>query len=389
MDLEEVRAAKADPCKFAEILCHEPLWDHQRSVAASPARYRVICAGRQAGKSRALAVLALHQAFSVPGSRTLVVSAGEIASARLLAEVAQLAAGSPLLAGAVTDETKSSVTLSTGSVVLSVPASMKQIRGWAVDLLIVDEAGFIDPGIWRAAEPVIIARPGSRVILTSSPWGAADHFFRALWQRGMDRPDAQVAAWHWPSSISPMVDLALLEEIRAREPADYFRREYLAEWTDASGSFFSEAEITDAIADYPLLTPEEVARRAPWDHQRKMPERSFSAVMGVDWAYSVDAQAVVLISALDDGGLNDGEDLIYYIPYFEAAYRCPYSAWVDRLAGIASAYRVVMAASECNGCGAPPTETLRARMYRDGTGTTVSAVWTDNRRKMSGFSRRR
>ena len=118
--------------------------------------------------------------------------------------------------------------------VRSVPASSRQIRGWAVDLLIVDEAGFIDQEIWRAAEPSIIARPGSRIVLASSPWGSPEHFFRQLWTRGMTAPDGQLAAWHWPSTVSPLVDADLLEQIRLREAPAYFAREYLAEWTETA-----------------------------------------------------------------------------------------------------------------------------------------------------------
>ncbi|MGH3276591.1 MAG: terminase large subunit domain-containing protein, partial [Streptosporangiaceae bacterium] len=240
----DVARSLENPAVFAEILCGEPLWPHQEVVACSAARYRVLCAGRQAGKSRLLAVLALHEAFTVPGSRTLVVSAGEDAAKRVLAEVAALALGSPLLAGSVLDESKSVLVLSTGSTVLSVPASQRQVRGWAIDLLIGDEAGFWPQELWQAAEPVIIARRSSRVVLCSTPWGGGDHFFRKLWQRGMDRPDGQVAGWHWPSSVSPLVDKSLLAGIEERETPDYFAREYLAQWTDEAGVYFTEQELS-------------------------------------------------------------------------------------------------------------------------------------------------
>ena len=93
----------------------------------------------------------------------------------------------------------------------------------------------------------------------------------------MDRPDAMYAAWHWPSSISPLVDAQLLEEIRGRETPEYFNREYLAEWTDASGQFFSEREISDAIGDYPMLDLESVRARMPWNHETKVRDQIFSA----------------------------------------------------------------------------------------------------------------
>ena len=225
--LPDLRRAISDVRVFSKAICGAELWPHQVAVARSPARYRVICSGRQAGKSRLLSISALHKAFTAPGSLTLIVSAGEIAAQRVLADIGDLCTA-PLLRGSVVDETKSRVVLSNGSQILSVPASQRQVRGWSIDLLILDEAAFIDPELWRASEPAVIARPGSRVILCSSPWGDVTHFFRAMWQRGMDSPDEMFESWHWPSSISPLVDDDLLEEIRKRETAEYFSREYLA-----------------------------------------------------------------------------------------------------------------------------------------------------------------
>ena len=384
-DPGNLRRAITDVRVFSKAICGAELWPHQVAVANSPARYRAICSGRQAGKSRALALLALHKAFTSPGCLVLIVSAGEIAAQRVLADIGDLC-GRPLLRGSVVDETKSRVVLTNGSQILSVPASQRQIRGWSVDLLILDEAGFIDGDLWRAAETVIIARPGSRVILCSSPWGGAEHFFRQMWQRGMDRPDEMYESWHWPSSISPLVDESLLAEIRKRETAEYFRREYLAEWQDDAGTFFSEAEITGSVADYDLISPEAMNLMCPYDSEQGRTLRPFGAAMGLDWAYSQDAQAAVVVAALDDGGLN-GRELAYFVPWLEYRYRCPYSQWVDRSAEIAMAYEMRIIGSECNGVGAAPTETLRDRLYRQGSATVVSSVWTDARRKQSGFGK--
>jgi hypothetical protein len=104
-DRRTVADAKRDPVAFARHLIGEPLWDHQGEVVRSKARIRCIASGRQAGKSRTLAVLALHEAFTVPGSLTLLVSAGEQASKDLLAVVSALAQA-PLLGGSVVDDTK-------------------------------------------------------------------------------------------------------------------------------------------------------------------------------------------------------------------------------------------------------------------------------------------
>ncbi|BAS16551.1 large terminase protein [Arthrobacter sp. Hiyo8] len=357
-----------------------PLWPHQLEVARSKARYRVICAGRQVGKSTTLSTVALFEAATRRNITVLLVSAGEVASRRLLEECQALAHGSPLLGGSVLDDSKSLLTLSNGSRIISVPASSRQIRGWPVDVLILDEAGFIDTEIWRAAEPAIIARPGSRVILVSTPWGDSTHFFRALWQRGMDAPDEQVESWHWPSSVSPLVDEVLLEQIRQRESSDYFRREFLAEWTDAAGAYFTEAEIMDAVADYATCPPADLER---WL------DRPYVAAGGVDWGYAQDANALTLVSVLEDYGMNRdtlGNDLALFIPWFEVRHNWPYSQFIDRIVETAGRYYIRVLASETNGVGQYPTEDLRKRSHEAGRDCLVSSVVTDVRRKQSGFS---
>ena len=68
----------------------------------------------------------------MPRSTTLVVSAGDTAAKRVLADVAALGRHA-LMNGSVVDESTQIVTLSNGSVIRSVPSSMAQIRGWSID----------------------------------------------------------------------------------------------------------------------------------------------------------------------------------------------------------------------------------------------------------------
>lgn len=359
-----------DPGAFAEQLLGRPLWPHQLDLARSDARYRIACAGRQVGKSSVLAVIALHTAATKRNALVLLVSAGEVASRRLLEECASLALASPLLRGSVVDENKGELLLSNGSRILSVPASQRQIRGWPVDLLVLDEAGFIDPEIWRAAEPSVIARPGSRVLLTSSPWGAADHFFRQLWKRGMTAPDEQVASWHWPSSVSPLVDPVLLEQIREREPADYFAREYLAEWTDASGSYFTEAELSAAAVSDGLVPPEEA-------------EGLGRVVGGVDWGFARDANALVVLAAQEEP--DDRGRTRFWVPWVREAFATPYDEWIEEVALAAQGYRFSRLVCEANGVGAMPSQVLAKRFAELGAPGVVETVYTTAQLKQDAF----
>lgn len=366
-----------DAGAFAEQLLGAPLWDHQLDLVRSPARYRVVCAGRQVGKSRAMAVAALHEATTKRGAVVLLVSAGEVASRRLLEEIAALAAGSPLLRGSVLDETKSELTLSNGARILSVPASIRQIRGWAVDLLILDEAAFVDPEVWRAAEPAIIARPGSRVILASTPWGSPEHFFRMLWRRGLDRPDGMVAAWHWPSTLSPLVDEELVEHWRATWPEHTFRTEVLAEWADGAGAYFSEAELEAAVDD---VVP--VALDTAW----KLGE----VWGGVDWAFARDANTLAVLGVR--GRLRDGSPVLE-VCHVEERFGMPYGQWLDLLVSVtrgagrnpSHGFAWGALAAETNGVGAYPTQELSARLDGAGLLDVVVPVATTSRTKEQAF----
>lgn len=373
LSVEDYDRARRDPVEFARLLIGQPLWPHQVEVVRSTARYRVICAGRRAGKTRVFGTLALHQGVAVAGSQVLIVSATDRSSKRMLADIAGMARAASLLRSSVDDESTSRLVLTNGSVIECVPASMGAVRSAEADLLIVDEAGFVDQSIWEAVEPVVVARPGSRVLICSSPWGDVNHFFRRLWQGGMDHPDEQVRSWHWPSTVSPMVDAELLEEIRERSSAEYFLREYEAVWSDAAGSFFASADIEAAVdASTPMLEPEDAAGRG--------------AVGGVDWGQARDASTLVVIVADGPATLaRDDGRTVYRVVLAREWFARPYHEVIDALVVAARGFDFVALVGETNGVGAMPVAELQRACVTAGLGDPVVPVNTTTTTKADGF----
>ncbi|WP_072687790.1 terminase large subunit domain-containing protein [Rhodococcus marinonascens] len=366
-----------DPAYFAEKVIGEPLWDYQTDFARSPARYRVMCAGRQVGKSRVLAVCALHTAFIRSNVHVLVISNGEDSSKRVLDDCAGMARRSPLLRGSVLDDQKQLLTFANGSTIQSIPASEARARGNSIDLLIVDEAAFISMNLWQAAEPSILARTESRVILASTPWGSSSHFFRSKYLEGLGSPSARVRSWHWPSTASPIADHELIDEWRRTWSPIKFKTEIEAEWTDETGAYFTMEELDNAVADYALIPPEQAHGQ--------------TAVAGIDWGFN-DSNALVLLGVLDDQELNRGkhlDELVYFLPWLEAHHRMPYSDFIDRIAAVAREYGLVRLISESNGVGQMPSQVLLRRIENQchlmRQWTPVTPVTTDNRRKTSGY----
>jgi hypothetical protein len=193
----------------------------------------------------------------------LIVSAGDLSVKRTHAEIAGMVTAAVALVESVEDDQTHLLRLKNSSTIESVPQSIRAVRSAEADLLIVDEAGFVDQGVWEAAEPIVGARPGMRVLIASTPWRGPGHYFHDLLRQGLDAPSSEVWGSHLPSTASPLVDRVWLEEVRKRARSDYFAREYLAEWTGESGAYFSEAELIDNVADYRIPSLERV-REASW-----------------------------------------------------------------------------------------------------------------------------
>lgn len=364
---------------FAEKLIGEKLWRHQVLVAMSDARIRVMCCGRQSGKSRSLAVISLHTAFMRAGQRILILSAGEDAAKRLMEEIVRLC-DSPLLKGSQVDANRSRVTFTNGSVIECVPASEKQVRGHSVDLLVLDEAAQITDELWRAARYAVIARPNSRILMASTPFGSKDRFFAQSFRLGQSGEE-DYESFHWPSSVSPLVDRKLIENWKKTDPEWVFRQEVLAEWVEDEQAYFRAEDLLNATADYQLLSPERAVELVG-------PGGLTGGAAGLDWGFTNDASAVALMAPLDDGFANShmlGDKLPFYVPWVESASRMPYTQWVDRLMVISKAFRVESWASEINGVGEAPTQQFQERLTRSGSSQYVYKVFTTAARKQSGF----
>ncbi len=337
---EDLTAARGDLAVFAVLVGHA-LTDQQASSLALERRQTVIVAPRQSGKSQSLAVLAAWWAFRRPSQTVLIVSAGDEAAARLLRAVRRVT-DHPLLAGSVVDEQRARVVLSNGSVILSVPASERQVRGHTVDLLICDEAAFIDDDLLLgAAMPTTAARPDARVVLASSPWSDSGPF-HALAVVG-SQPDPFTVTFRWALRDAPWITPAVVEAARSTLSPLRFRAEYEGEFVGAADAFLSAADLLACVADYPM--------RSVGDDER--------VAVGLDWGRQVDAHAVALVGLLEDFGVNGRP--VLFVPWVETSRR-PYGDQVSMLEGLVRSWRIHRATSEVNGVGAYPSEELARRL---------------------------
>ena len=377
-----------DPREFARQLVGEPLWPHQERIVMSTARTRCVVCGRQAGKSRTLAIIALHTAFTRRGTRVLVLSAGDDAAKELLGDMLDLARN-PLLGGSISDDNKSTITLSNGSEIRCIPASTKRARGPSIDLLILDEAASISDEMWRAIRYTIIARAGSKIIMSGTPYGSQEKFFAQTYRLGVNRAEGY-ESFHWPSQVSPLVDDKLLQDWRRTDPEWVYRQEVLAEWVDDQQAYFSADELEACTADYDLVDAE--ALRARFYSRPTHMAGPYPVVAGIDWGMRNDANVVTLVGVLEDFGLNDGElgelERAYFVPFVTGRTGWAWHDFAAYVTDLASAYDIKIIASEINGVGDAATAILAREMHdRRRMLTNIAPVSIDNRRKQSGFGR--
>ncbi len=222
--------------------------------------------------------------------------------------------------------------------------------------------------------------------MASTPYGRTDRFFSIAYRAG-ERKEQGYRSFHWPSTVSPMVDREWLALQRKTMTDREYRAEVLAEWVDDSGAYFSSAELEGAVEDYELVDPS-VAM-------------GMIASGGVDWGLG-DANALALVGRPQRA--TSGFTLIAHarpgyepqerpkdplrVLWLEEHFGMPYGRFIERIVDVGTSprgYRFGRLAAESNGVGQMPCEVLRGQLAKAGAHVQLDAVHTDARSKEDGF----
>ncbi len=228
-----------DPIEFARSLEIEPdPW--QVDVLGAEHPRKILCCGRQTGKSTVAAILVLHKALVEAGSTVLVVAPGERQAKLLFSKALGLyrQAGYPLPAHS---ERRTGLELTNGSIIEALPAVERTTRGYSVDLLVVDEAAAVPDMDYFGILPALIATQGEQVLL-STPRGKRG-FYHELWHSADDWQRVMVR-----SDEVGRIREEDLEVFRRSMPEEFYRQEFYCEWLDTEGGLFSYDDVEAALA---------------------------------------------------------------------------------------------------------------------------------------------
>jgi Terminase large subunit, T4likevirus-type, N-terminal len=205
----------------------------QANLLRSRASQCILNCGRQVGKSTIVAALALHTCLYKPGGLVLVIAPSQRQSRELFVKIMTFL-GRLEPAEPTEEETKLSLALSNGSRVVTLPGdNPRTVRGYSAPALIIeDEAAFVADETFDALIPMLAASPDGRIVLMSTPYTAAGHFYQ-IWHGSGDweRYEQPTAAC---TRVSPDWLAA-----RKREDPLHFAREYECAFGSSEDSLFT------------------------------------------------------------------------------------------------------------------------------------------------------
>jgi len=310
----------------------------QIEIHASPARFRIVSAGRRFGKTR----LAVNECLEVAadGGRALW-----LAPTHRMADVGwnpmrQIAASIP---GAVISLSNREITLPTGGIMAARTADNPQnLRGDAWDYVVMDEAAYMKREVWTEAVRPTLADRNGRALFISTPRGK--NWFWEMFTRGLDLGDTQ--SFSYSTYANPYIDPKEIDAAKAELPELIFRQEFLAEFIDDNGGVFRNVQAS--------ATAEKL----------EAPEKDKTYVIGVDVAASVD---YTVITVLD---VSDKREV-----YKDRFTRCDYPVLEDRIVASSKRWGASAVIVEANSAGAAVIDHLRTR------GVPVQGFWTSQSTK--------
>ena len=151
-------------------------------------------------------------------------------------------------------ETATTLDLSNGSRIVSLPGSHETVKGFSKPaLVVVDEASMVNDSLFVGAMPMLAASPGGRLVMLSTPFGERGYFFEQFTGDNMIWERHKVTAEQCPR-ISP----EFLEEQKVTLSERWYNQEYMCSFEEAIGQVFSTASIESAFdADMEVWYPPE------------------------------------------------------------------------------------------------------------------------------------
>jgi len=248
----------------------------QRAVLGSPARFKILKAGRRFGKSALLAYWQRALARRAPG-RTHFYVAKSYRQSHENAWPIYLRMLEPLGIVKAIERDLRIDTMDGSKFMLKGSDSMSDaMRGGRLASLAMDEAAFQRPSIFSVVMRPMLADFQAPAIIASSPKRG---WFTAMYDTAAKGKDPDMAAFKYTIYENPLISREEIEQIKATTPENVWQQEYMAEESEYAGTVYTEFNPKASIFDR---------------KDRFLEAKEWPCVLAVDWGLHDPTAAVWL-----------------------------------------------------------------------------------------------
>ena len=216
---------------------HEPdPWQVQ--ALRSKAKKQALLAARQTGKGEVLTVAGLACATSRPNAMVGILTPSLRQSCRLLRRIRRALPATPYVTAL--NRGVETLTLSNGSEIVAWPGNRPDlIRGDTLDLLLADEAAWIEEDAFTATLPMLTMTNGDAII-ASTPGGPSGFLFDIF------HDDEKGEGWERTLATAddcPRYTEAAKAELRRALGENGYAVEMMCEWREGAETLFTAEEL--------------------------------------------------------------------------------------------------------------------------------------------------
>ena len=227
----DAATALVDPVSFFKLVTgFDPYPDQMRKLS-DPKRVIVDISGRQTGKSLTWGVRAMWHTLLQGGLAVVVSRTEQHAMEFFRKSVLHALELQEDLKGLVRRQTLKMVEWDNSGRILCIPSRPESVRSYTPDLLIIDEAAYVDDAVFVAARPALVKSRGT-LIVSSTPFGKrgkAYQYYRS----------ERSSVYNTPVTECPGISEEELKGLRDDPTMTEleWRQEYLAQFIDEAEQY--------------------------------------------------------------------------------------------------------------------------------------------------------
>lgn len=223
------------------------LHEKQQDIFDSPARFKIVAAGRRGGKTYFAALMLIIEALKdyTPNGRSLVNAhvwyiAPTYQQARDIMWK-QLKEMVRPIAKQIKEKDMTAVLPNGRYITLKGADNEDTLRGVSLGYAVLDEYADMKPGVFDLILRPALSDMEGGALFIGTPKGK-NHFYE-LWKEGHKPENYDMESFHFCSKDNPMISLDEIEAAKRTMSRDAFRQEYEASFITSGGNIFKREEI--------------------------------------------------------------------------------------------------------------------------------------------------